>query len=166
MKPLHMKLDPVGFEGKEWQKQILNVSLTSDDRVISYQGYVLTSLSGEAHAIEFELKTRAVLPAEIDIPLWFSLNACVKSFINGDLIETFEFPASQEPTPIVVHLSKNVTKWTESHETSRLQLFISYHGQQATTTFPLGTKQSELQPEVLQKWNWLYVLQSLSFFAL
>lgn len=161
-----VKLEPVGFDSDDWRKQIVNVSLTSDGEEISYQGYALTSLPGEAHAIEFDLKTSAVLPAEIDIPVWFSSDASVKLFINDELIETFELPASQEPIPTVVHISKDVTKWTESREISRLHLFITYHAQKATTSIPLGSNQPELQPKVIQKWKWSYGVQSLLFFAL
>ncbi|MCI0338080.1 MAG: hypothetical protein L0226_10915 [Acidobacteria bacterium] len=166
MRPLQIRLEPIGLEGQQWQKQIVDVSLISNDRMINHQGDVLISSSGVAHTIEFEFKTSALRPTEIDISVLFSSNAFVRLFINDELIKTFEFPASQEPKQLVQHITENVTKWTEPSETSRLRLIISYYGQQATTTIFLGSGQAELGPEVSQKWIWSYAFQSLLFFAL
>jgi hypothetical protein len=166
MKPSQRRLEPGGVDGDQWQRQFVDISFTSNDREMKYQGYVLVSLPGPAHTLEFEFKTSALRPAEIDIPLRFSSNASVGLFINDELIKTFEFPASQEPTLLIQHLTMNVTKWTEPRETSRLRLVISYNSQQATTTVLLGDARSELGPGVGQKWIWSYAFQSLLFFAL
>jgi hypothetical protein len=165
MKPLQVRLEPVDVDGTQWQKQFVDISFTSNDHVMNYQGYVLASLPGAAHTIEFEFRTSALRPAEIDIPLRSSSNASVRLFVNDELIETFEVPASQ-PTFLVQHLTKDVTRWTEPRETSRLRLVISYDGQQATTTILLGNARAEFGPEVVQKWTWSYAFQSLLFFAL
>lgn len=159
-----MRIEPTDFERSQWQKQLVDVRVTDGGRPIDYQGYVLTAIADTAHEIAFAVKTSALRPAEIDIPLQFSARASVRLFVNDDLIETLEFSQSREPT-FIHHLIKDITRWTEGRESSRVQLLISYFGQTATTTILLGTQKSELQPKLLQKWSWPYGLQSLSFFA-
>ena len=159
-----MRIEPIDFERNQWQKQLVDVRLTDADRPIDYQGYVLTAIADTAHEITFAVKTTALRPAEIDIPLQFSARASVRLFVNDELIETLEFSQSSEPS-FIHHLIKDITRWTESLESSRVQLLISYFGQKATTAILMGTHNSELQPKLLQKWSWPYGLQSLSFFA-
>ena len=159
-----MRIESVDFERDQWQKQLVDVRVSDGDRLIDYQGYVLTSTADTAHAITFAFKTSALRPAEIDLPLQFSARASVRLFVNDELIETLEFSQSHEPS-FIHHLIKDITRWTESRESSQLQLLISYFGQEATTTVLLGDQNSELQPKLLQKWSWPYSLQSLSFFA-
>ena len=158
-------MTPVGLESR-WQKQFIDISLRSSDREINYSGYVLTSLPAATHVIEFEFKTSALRPAEIVIPLLLSASASVRLLIDDELIETLEFPAAPDPAIVARHITKNITQWTEGHDTSQLRLVISYHGQQATATVFLGGTPAELGTKVTQKWTWSYSLQSLLFFAL
>jgi hypothetical protein len=166
MKTLQKTLTPVGLDGNQWQKHFVDISLTSNDRLINYSGYVLTSVPRATNVIEFEFKTSSLRPAEIEIPLVLSASASVRLSIDDELIETFEFPFSPESAPIVQHITKNVTKWTEGHDTSTIRLIISYRGEQATTTVLLGGASAELGTKASQGWRWSYSLQSLAFFAL
>ena len=159
-----MRIEPSDFERNQWQKQLVDVRVTDGDRPVDYQGYVLTAIADTAHEITFAVKTSALRPAEIDIPLQFSARTSVRLFVNDELIDTIEFSQSSDAS-FIHHLTKDITRWTESRESSRVQLLISYFGQRATTAILLGTHRFELQPKLLQKWTWPYGLQSLFFFA-
>ena len=159
-----MKIEAVDFEKDQWQKDLVEIKVTDGDRIIDYQGHVLIAVPDTAHEITFAVKTSALRPAEIDIPLQFPARASVRLFVNDELVETLEFSYSNDPSRIH-HLTKDITRWTESRQSSRVQLFISYFGEQATTTILLDAHNSQLEPKLIQKWSWAYGLQSLFFFA-
>src|SRR5205085_10412616 len=91
-----MRIEPSDFERNQWQKQLVDVRATDGDRPIDYQGYVLTAIADTAHVITFAVKTRALRPAEIDIPVQLSERASVTLVVNDQLIDTIESSQSSD----------------------------------------------------------------------
>ncbi|HWS88191.1 MAG TPA: hypothetical protein VN282_14570 [Pyrinomonadaceae bacterium] len=146
---------------------MVDLSLVGDDGPAPFQGYALIRSKGTTHALEFEFRTSALRPAEVRIPLLLSSSASVRMSVSDVYVKDFELPAPRGTARPLHYITENVTRLTESRETSRLRLVISYEGPAAaTTTVLLGDDQTEPRPEVIQRWVWAYALQSFLFFTM
>lgn len=163
IKPSRSKLEPFDLDTATWHKQIVSVPFASDDRIVEYQGQALVCEPATAHFIDFQFRTTAIRPTEVSIPLLVSSSASVTLEVNDSPVTTFEMTVI-EPS-LIRWIVLDVTRWTEPCVSCKLQLLISYHAAKGTTIIPLGNE-PKLQPEVLQKWNWLYALKSLAFFGI
>lgn len=168
MKVVERKAERLSYEPSEWQRRVTEAVLADTaGNKINYQGKVLASTEPSYdHAIEFEFKSSVIRVMETNIPLWVSDDALIRFSVNDQPVDDIELTAEKDQTPIAHRLTKDVTRWGEGHDTSRIRLRISYHGKLGKIMLPMDDDEPDWRPRLIQKWVWPNALQSILFFVM
>ena len=166
MRNVPKTLNATGLDS-QWHKRLVDIALTdANGQQIRFRGEILQSETGCTHSVEFELRTRVLRNVKVDIPFALNADADIDLLVDDHLVKTFHFRSSGDQAFRVYHLSKNLTRWTVSAAVVRVRLRFFYPVGASATLLFVDADKPEWQARAIERWEWLYALQSVLFFFL